>query len=207
MLLLATAAAVAATAGDVLMLYVVNARRPELGLAPPPDLALPLGSALGVVAIPLYALGYAAIARAIVARAPALARVVAWTGALGAAIGAIIHGLTGRLIGAALAAGAPAAPPFEAMMAWEGSPLPALWGLASVLVVAGSVAVARAGKREAGLPRAARLVNPAVLTLALGLAGLGAELGRSFLTPAAPNLAHGVFFAWGWRVLCRRPRR
>ena len=42
-------AAVAASAGDLLMLWVANARRPELGLAAPPDTVLWLGAALGVV--------------------------------------------------------------------------------------------------------------------------------------------------------------
>ena len=40
-------------------------------------------------------------------------------------------------------------------------------------------------------------LNPAAVTLLLarGAAGLPWEIGRSFLVPAAPNLAHVVFFA------------
>jgi hypothetical protein len=43
------------------------------------------------------------------------------------------------------------------------------------------------------------LANPLVVTLALSALGASFELGRWFLLPAAPNLAHVVFFALGMR--------
>jgi hypothetical protein len=39
------------------------------------------------------------------------------------------------------------------------------------------------------------LANPAVFTLGLVAAGQESVLGQAFLVPAAPNLAHVVFFA------------
>jgi hypothetical protein len=45
------------------------------------------------------------------------------------------------------------------------------------------------------LDRRLAILNPALLTLALGAVGVTVESLRSFLTPAAPNLAHIVFFS------------
>jgi hypothetical protein len=39
------------------------------------------------------------------------------------------------------------------------------------------------------------LANPWLVTLAIVLAGTPSEIGRTFLVPAAPNVAHVVFFA------------
>lgn len=205
-LVIAAIAGLVATSSDGLLLYVVNAQRPELGLVAPPPWALPAATVLGVLAIPFYALGYRGLAGAVAARAPARARVLQGTGTAAAMLGAIIHGVTGRLIEQDLASPGPARPPFEAMMAWGGSPLPALWAVATLLVVVASIAMARDGG-EHGLPLTARVFNPAALTLVLGLLGLGSELGRSFLTPAAPNVAHALCFAWAARALGgHRPR-
>lgn len=202
---MASIAGVVATTGDLLLLYVVNAERPALELAAAPPWALAVGSVLGVAAIPFYALGYRELGSALAARAPTRARVVQAAGAVAAILGAIIHGLTGGLIERDLASPGPARPPFEAMMAWNDPLLPALWVAATLLVVLASIAMARdAG--ESGLPLTVRVFNPVALTLALGGIGLGGELGRSFLTPAAPNVAHALCFAWAARVLGRHGR-
>jgi len=186
-LALAIAAAIAASSGDLLMLWVGNSLRPELGLARPPAFALPVGGALGVVAIRMYGLGYAAVARA------SGARVVFLCGAAGALIGAAIHGLTWLAIRAGLESGAAAAPPLEAV-AGSGA-LVALWALAAALVVIASATLAA----SRALPRTVRWLNPAAVTLAFVAMGMPSEWGRSFLAPAAPNLAHVVFFVAAWR--------
>jgi hypothetical protein len=94
----AAAAAAIATAGDLLLLWVANALRPALGLPSPPAGALGLGAWLGVAAIPVYALGYAAAA----ARArPALGRaapLLTVAGGLGALLGSYIHAATASFI-------------------------------------------------------------------------------------------------------------
>ena len=202
---IASAAALAATAGDLLMLLVANSLRAESGLRPP-ALALPVGGALGVVAIPLYALGYRAVARAIGPGSPKLSRVVQLSGAAAAGIGALIHAATALAIRAAVASSAPAETPLAAV-AQAGAPLLAAWGAASLFVLAASLAnLAAPGARRPGSPRALAWLNPAVLTLLLGAAGLAFESGRNYLVPAAPNLAHVVFFAaWGYALA--EPRR
>lgn len=188
---IATAAAVVATLGDLLMLYVANAGRAELALPPPPALLLPVGAALGVVAIPLYALGYIAVSNAIGAVSRRGARVVLACGIGAASIGACIHAGTALAIRGATGS----APPVEAVAA-SGPALLIGWGLASLLVLVASVVVFRAGAAGSrALPRRVVWLNPAAVTLLLGAAGLGSEIGRSFLVPAAPNLAHVVFFA------------
>lgn len=190
-LTIATAAAVVATLGDLLMLYVANAGRAELALPPPPALALAVGAALGVGAIPLYALGYGAVASAIGAVSRRGARVVLACGIGAAMIGAGIHAGTALAIRGATGSAAP----LEAVAA-AGPALRIAWALASLLVLAASVVVIRAGAAGSrALPRPVAWLNPAAVTLLLGAAGLPWEIGRSFLVPAAPNLAHVVFFA------------
>lgn len=187
-LVVAAAAALVATAGDLLMLLVANAARPELALPRPPPLALPLGAFLGIVAIPLYALGYHAVARAIAPGSPLRARIVRGCGLGAALIGAAIHGATALAIRADQTAGANAGSPLESVAA--NGLLVAAWAAAALLAVAASAAIA--GARS--LARPVAWLNPAAATLLLALAGLPGELGRSFLVPAAPNLAHAAFF-------------
>jgi len=187
----AAAAAVVASIGDLLMLWVANALRPGFGIPSPPTGALGLGVALGVAAIPLYALGYAAAA---VRARPALGNVangVMLAGGLGAVLGAYIHAATGWLIEEQMR-GAPAGSPLEGVM-HAGASVTVPWAMATVLVVLASAALAYAAW-HAAVPRAWLVANPAVATVMLGAAGAATELGRAFVVPAAPNLAHIVFF-------------
>jgi hypothetical protein len=62
---LAAGAALVASAGDLLLLYVANAQRAEAGLPEAGEAPLWIGGALGVVAIPFYALGYLAASRVV----------------------------------------------------------------------------------------------------------------------------------------------
>ena len=192
----AAAAAVVASIGDLLMLWVANALRPGFGIPRPPSGALGIGVALGVAAIPLYALGYAAAA----ARArPALGRGtegVMLAGGLGAVLGAYIHAATAWLIEDQMG-GAPVGSPLEGVMR-AGGALTVPWAAAALLVLLASAALAYAAWRAA-VPRVWLIANPAVATMLLGAAGAATELGRAFVVPAAPNLAHVVFFATALR--------
>jgi hypothetical protein len=187
----AAAAAVVASIGDLLMLWVANALRPGFGVPTPPEGTLGVGVALGVTAIPLYALGYAAAA----ARArPALGRGtegVMLAGGIGAVLGAYIHAATAWLI-EDQTRGAPVGSPLEGVMQ-AGAALTVPWAMAALLVLLASVALAYAAQRAA-VPRVWLIANPAVATVLLGAAGAVTELGRAFVVPAAPNLAHIVFF-------------
>jgi hypothetical protein len=204
----AALAAVIATAGDLLMLYVANAGRPVLGLAAPPPALLWIGGVLGVVAIPLYVLGYRAAATLAAPRLERHARVIAGAGACGSLLGAVIHGCTAFVIREGLSSGAP---PEDPLAAVAGSPLLlTLWGAAALLVISASVAFAIALRRGVpGLSRGLLWANPAVVTIALSLAGSVTPILRAFLVPAAPNLAHVVFFVACARVMkleiMRRP--
>jgi hypothetical protein len=192
---LACAAAIVATIGDLLLLWAGNALRPELALAPPPSFALPLGGALGVLAIPLYAVGYRALAREVERTSDLLARVVAFSGLGIGLVGALIHGLTASLILRAIGSGASPAAPLESVAA-EGGLLVAAWTVAGMSVLAASLALLLASfARACPVPRWLAWLNPVTLAFAFGLAGAASELGRSFLVPAAPNLAHVGFFA------------
>ena len=198
----AAAAAVIATAGDLLLLWVANALRPDLGLSIPPPGVLRLGAVLGVVSIPMYALGYAAAA----ARAePALGPAARWTtvaGGLGAALGSYIHGATAWLIEEQMQTAGTLGAPLETVLD-AGPALTVPWAGATVVVLFASGALVYAALRGA-VPRTWIIVNPAVATILLALAGTVAELGRAFLVPAAPNVAHVVFFATAFGSSGRR---
>lgn len=191
---IATLAAVVATAGDLLMLYVANAGRPELGLAAAPPALLWIGGTLGAAAIPLYVLGYRAAATLAAGVHRRHARVIAVAGTFGSVLGAVIHGCTAFFIRDGLALGAPAEDPLTAV---AGSPfLLALWAVATLAVVTASVAFATAVRRGGpDVPRGLAWANPAVITIALSLVGSVTPMSRAFVVPAAPNLAHLVFFA------------
>jgi len=192
----ATAAAIA-TVGDLLMLWVANALRPELGLSSPSPGMLRLGAALGVMAIPLYAIGWAAAA----ARAqPALGRAAPWVmvaGGLGAVVGAYIHAATAWLIEGQVRSGTPEGSPLESVMN-AGAGLAVPWAVATAAVLLASGAMVWAARRGA-VPRGWIVANPAVATVLLAVAGAATELGRAFLVPAAPNVAHVLFFATALR--------
>jgi hypothetical protein len=188
-----TLAAVVASARDLLMLWVANARRPELALGEPAAGWLALGGALGVLAIPLYAIGWRDAARiAAPGASPAAARALAAFGGASALLGAAIHALTALEIDAALGSDAPARDPLAAVAATGGT-LVGLWAAAAACVLVASAIFARAAA-WAGAGRLA-LATPVPLTLALVALAVPWVLGRAFLAPAAPNLAHVIFFA------------
>lgn len=191
---IASVGAVAATVGDFLLLLVGNSMRDDLQLPEPPAFALTLGGLLGCLCIPLYGLGYAALAREIESRMPTPARIIRFGGIAFAALGAFIHALTWITIRDSVSAGASATAPLEAIGA-SGGILLAAWISAAVLTLIVSMAIAWCGlSRPRALPGWLALLNPMTVTLLIGVAGAAAELGRSFLVPAAPNIAHIVFF-------------
>ena len=194
LLTLACLGAAVASGGDLLMLWVANSLRPELGLPRPGTAVLWVGCLLGVAGIPLYAAGYRAVSRIASADSRAVARLIALAGAGAAGLGTLIHGLTAALIHAEVGSGAAGRPPLEAVGSW-GAGIVALWAAAALLVLAASAAVLAWGLREPALPRWWGWLNPAFATLALAGIGATTELGRAFLVPAAPNLAHLLFFA------------
>jgi len=198
----AALAALVASAGDLLLLYVANSQRHELGLPRAGPAWLWPGGALGVVAIPFYALGYRSASRLVAAVSVRAARALFVAGAAGALIGAVIHGLTAAHISGELDAAAPGRDPLTSLVDW-GPVLFTLWGLAALLVLVASALFAWfVGRGTTAAPRRAALANPALLTIALAAVGLPFVLLRSFLTPAAPNIAHLIFFL----VCSRLPR-
>lgn len=194
---LAGIAAVFATAGDFLLLYIGNSQRAELALPQISEGWLWLGGMLGVLAIPFYALGYRAVSEWIAPLSRRAAQALFVSGVIGSLLGASIHALTAAYIGASLHRGIVNEDPLNAVLQ-SGPLLASLWGLAAILVVFASLLFVwyiASGRTTA--PRALALANPAFLTLALGIAGSPSIFLRAFLTPAAPNLAHVIFF-----VLC-----
>lgn len=197
----AVVAASMASVGDLLLLHVANAHRSELGLPGGGRAWLWLGGAIGVLAIPFYAVGYRAASSLVAAASTRAAHWLFLAGAVGAVLGSVIHGLTAAQISVQLDAATPAGDPL-ALLVSGGPLLLALWSLAALLVVVASALFFWFVNRGSTVaPRSAGLSNPALLTVALATAGLPHPLLRSFLTPAAPNIAHLLFFAVCYRVL------
>ena len=74
--------------------------------------------------------------------------------------------------------------------------LAVLWGVAGIGALVASVLFAWfVGRGETMLHPAIALANPALVTLGFALLGMPVVWLRAFLVPAAPNLAHLVFFA------------
>jgi len=201
--LIAVFAAFTATLGDLLMLYVINSRRPELLLPELPEVCLWVGGALGVIGIPFYSLGYHAASRIIGTVSKRSARTVFFMGSLIAILGAVIHGFTAFKIHAGIEAGAVVQDPLLSVLSW-GPTIIVLWVLAAVLVLSASAIFCWFVTRRGGLvPLFAGLVNPALVTVVLSAVGMSTPLLRSFLIPSAPNVAHIVFFAacvWALRA-------
>ena len=189
--------AIAASLGDLMLLYVGNSQRPELGLAAAPSWVLSFGALLGVIGIPLYGFGYLGLRRAYAARTPTLANVCGVAGMIGCVIGAAVHALTARAIDASLAARVAAQAPLGAVAA-SGGALGISWAACGIAFLVASVAFAAIQWRSAS-SRALALMNPIVVTIAIALASMPSEWLRSFAAPASANLAHVVFYLF-WSV-------
>ena len=191
---IACAGAIAASVGDLMMLYVGNAQRPELNLAAPSPAVLWVGAALGVVGIPLYGLGYVGLRGRFVRRAQTMANVLAGAGVVACVSGALVHAMTALAIDASLAVQAPSQAPLEAVAGTRGA-LGTSWLVCGVaFAVASAVFVYMQARHAAGSARWLAAANPLAVTVALIVLSIPFEWGRSFVAPAAPNLAHVAFF-------------
>jgi hypothetical protein len=174
-----------------------------------------LGHYLGVLGIPLYALGYWAAARGLDGRAAApgvglarrVSRIVFALGAAGAALGAVVHGMTTVVLaGGGRAADGDPWTPFQPYGAYLGP----LWLVLVVALLVGSIAFARAVWRgDTAFPRWMAATAPAILLVATSAIGLLGPRLEAFLLPAGPNVVHALFFAAVAATLdraCRSPR-
>ena len=194
---IAVLGALAATAGDLGQLWVVNSGRAALHLAPPPQWLIVIATLAGAIGIPLYALGYQARARQARFLAPQRAAAVAAFGAAFGALGGSVHAVTGVLIWSRVGGIASELDPLQGILA-SGPIVLTLWALAGAAFLAAAAC-------EAALPQPLRqrLANPLLLTLLLtGAAMLLPVPWRDLLAPASINIAHLVFFA-GWVVPSR----
>jgi hypothetical protein len=194
-------AAIVATVGDLLLLVTSNAPRPGFEWLPSPsESTLLAGTYLGVLGIPFYGLGY----RDVAARFdPSLGRWMTALGVAGGVLGGTTHGLTGLAIHVELTGGTGGVDPVT-LVGRYGNYLFPLWMLIGVALVAGSgIYVAGLLGGRSSLPWWTAIANPLAITVVLVLLGATSALGRAFLVPAAPNVAHVVFFAM---ATARQPR-
>lgn len=189
----ATAAAIVASIGDLLLLHVSMAGASFRG-------ELLAGAYLGVLAIPCYGLGYWHVSRGL---APASAGAAAWVFRLGAytgAVGAAVHGITAVVIAATAGTSGDA----WAVLAPYAALLLPLWLVLGALAVAISllqVRLCRTGRTA--FPRWFAWTNPVALVALVGLASLPSPALAAYLVPAAPNLAQVIYFALSTVLLGR----
>ncbi len=202
---IACLAAIAASTGDCLLLWHGLQSMPEhSGNLPPPEHALLAGYYLGIIGLPLYALGYWGISRALSgSKRATIFFAVAATGVIS---GALMHG------GAALGGHALELVDMKhigaagAFLAFADFLLPlVVVSVLMTLIGAGLYSHAVATGRSM-LPRWAAAVNPLSLMLALAVAGLlaGGIIGQ-IMVFAAPNVAH--IFLFGCLAIVAQRRR
>lgn len=185
-------AALAATVGDLLLLATSNAPRPGFEWLPPASEApLVVGTFLGICALPLYGLGYRDVAARCDAR---VRRSIVALGAVGGVLGGTTHGLTGLVIHVEQTGGAAAVDPVTLIGRYGLFLLPLWTAVTCVAVVGSGVYFVTVLAGRSTLPRWMAFANPVALTLALVTLGRGSPTGEAFLVPAAPNLAHVLFF-------------
>jgi hypothetical protein len=188
------AAAIAATAGDLLMLYVVETAQSDSIIVRPPGAALIVGGLLGAVGIPVYWFGYWLIAQSMVMNNLGGARVIVVCGVLIGSIGAMIHAVTAFAIRFDMVAGRAPMPPAEGVASW-GAPLLVCWGIVTAAGIVAAIVMTRTALSSSSpIPRRVGFFNPVVLTIVLIGIGLGSATGRAYVVPAAPNIAHTLFF-------------
>jgi hypothetical protein len=189
--IVATLAAVLASAGDLLLLGVANGIAPALaagGYLRPA--ALIAGYYLGVLAIPFYAVGYWHLG----CRLPRpYGRVVTMLGACGAVVGATIHGVTSTAIATLQApssgGGVDALRPVAAYLV-------PLWTIVALATLVGSAAFTLPVLRgESTYPRWLAFANPVVGIAAISACAAVSPAVAPLLVPASPNVAHVLFFA------------
>ena len=198
--LLATIAAALATAGDFTLLAHGAARGLGDRIIDSPSLVA--GHLLGVLCIPFYGAGFWLAARS-VSGAGSWSRWIFPIGLYAGAVGAAIHGVTAVLIETNITGaggGSPWAVPHVLYLA-------PLWAVVFAAMAAASGLFAIAVIRgETGLPGWTALVTPAPLVVVIAFAATPFPAAAAFLAPAAPNLAHLMFFAALTMVSHRQPR-
>ncbi|MBI1817266.1 MAG: hypothetical protein HYR72_20025 [Deltaproteobacteria bacterium] len=205
--LIATGAALLASIGDLLLLHVAQLGPEDCGIARMacwPELLT--GHYLGVLTIPLYGIGYWQVSRGLGAN-DWRARWVFALGAYASALGGAVHGLTALIIRASPADPNAPGDPFAALAPYAPYLLP-LWLLLGVLALAGSALFTLVIlTTRTAYPRWFAFANPVVLVALASLATLPAPAIASYVIPAAPNLAHIVFFGASTAVLWQADTR
>jgi hypothetical protein len=173
---IAALAATAASCGDLLLLWIAAGGDREW---------LTTGHYLGVLFIPLYAIGYRAVSRMLAEPA------IFWIGMYASAIGAAIHGITGAAILNATVTSQ--ADPFASLAPVLAYLIP-LWLIVGMASAVGSFLQCRAVSASSRYPYWFAWANPLVLTLTLAAVAVPFASVARYLVPAAPNVAHVLYF-------------
>jgi len=196
---LACIAALMATCGDLLVLLVVNSQRTGVTIQQS-SIMLTFGGLFGCLSMPFYAFGYAAVARLLRPTARIAAAIILFGGIAFAIVCPLIHGLMWMAIRSQIATNALSSSDPMAAVAAQGGIVLDLWIMGVVLATVISISIVRAGiVRPRLIPLWFACLNPITLVLVIGMVGSFEAVGRSYILPMAPNLAHiGFFVALSW---------
>lgn len=186
-------ASILAVAGDVILIAAANAGQPDVAWVPvPSDAVLVLGTYIGLLAIPCYALGYRDAGLRLDSR---YGQPLARFGTAGAVLGGTTHALSGLAIHVERTSGMTGGD-FATVVARQSAYLGPIWILVTILSVAAAYFfTAGVIRGRSSLPAWMAAANPLFVTLAVSLLSMPCAFGRLFLIPMAPNLSHVVFFA------------
>jgi hypothetical protein len=200
----AVLAAITASAGDFFLIYVANAPKHGFGLTgEQANRWLLIGHYCGVLAIPLYSLGYWHVSRGLAAGGNRISHSVFALGVYTAAVGSAIHGLTAFGLHASPSAEAQSPNPLETLTPPGLVPyLLPLWALVGLAMLAGSALYAFAVfTRDTDYPKWGALLNPVFLVVGGNAVALLSPLLTDYLVVWMPNLAHILFFAFSTAAL------
>lgn len=196
-------AAIVATLGDLIMLSVTHGAGWLQVFGGAVSVILWIGAAAGL-AIALYVHGYRQAADLLERR---LDRTIVRICGIGIGLfGTLTHLLTALDIQNSMTSGAIVRPPEEAFApGWSALFICAAAAGASALVASGAFvrAVLRAPGSRNGIPA---LFNPVLVTAALIVLASGLGAAGDYLGPAAPNMAHILFF-FACSLALRKPRK
>lgn len=189
-------AAITASVGDFLLLFVGNSLHAGTRLESSKVL-LAMGGLLGCVAMPCYAFGYAALARVIRQRARITAAIMLCSAIAFGVVCSLTHGVTWMVIRSSMStvrAGSSSFSPMESVVR-QGGPQLQLWIIGVVVGLVLAIAIVRSGfLRTSAIPRWLAVLNPLTLTILIGFLSAFSRIGLLYILPMAPNVAHIVFF-------------
>lgn len=181
---------------DLLMLYAPGFSTDTLNaVATIPPARITAGYFLGILAIPLYVIGYWIVYQILKRSDNNHANGILFTGAFGVTLGVTFHGAAGMLTRQLVSANTSGADLWESVLPLLPLAVP-LFIIVHIILVIGSIWFAVAiWDESSSIPRWMSLLSPGAVALIVFLISLVWGPLGDWLQPSALNLGHIAFFA------------